>query len=430
MPLLYGEGVKAFTRLQEEIVKTSNDQTILTWDRGYGTDEILAPSVSHFQLCGNIRPNGWRSGTGTYEMTKRGLQIPLRCCYIAEDNDPSKSYEMKDHLFHAVVLLLDCLDGMKPGNYIAIKVEKGPRYRDWHKDTTVDISLFQHTMIYIPYQQLVWQLRPGTRQYAVGNARRKDFILFRPGESSGIEPKFPVPIIVDAAALHGTFSQLEGHPNTAWDMTGGDSGRYSTYLPHLDTTDKGYSSNLANVGYRHLCFTDSRGNMLVLALVKRGWAAWPSVVHWHAIWYAKQRASEKVIEYVNTEVPYEKWRRIRLPIGTSNNDTLRLSGTEKLYVQFDPTSEETGVGTYMTLRIVSETRWSLSETTIRDTKRVLKALRMRRRAAQFVFWLLVLPVFIVPVVIEVMLDIFFDVFSSPFTNIAHHFYEWLVAYEF
>lgn len=34
MPLIYGEGRKAFRRLQEEIMKTSNDQTLFAWGTG------------------------------------------------------------------------------------------------------------------------------------------------------------------------------------------------------------------------------------------------------------------------------------------------------------------------------------------------------------------------------------------------------------
>ena len=32
MPLLYGEGPKAFARLQGEILKVSNDETIFAWE--------------------------------------------------------------------------------------------------------------------------------------------------------------------------------------------------------------------------------------------------------------------------------------------------------------------------------------------------------------------------------------------------------------
>lgn len=31
MPLLYGEGIKAFIRLQEEIIKDSEDQSLFAW---------------------------------------------------------------------------------------------------------------------------------------------------------------------------------------------------------------------------------------------------------------------------------------------------------------------------------------------------------------------------------------------------------------
>lgn len=61
MPLLYGEGMKAFTRLQEEIIRNSTDQSILAWE--FSTemedpisyvDGVLADSPKRFAKCGNI----------------------------------------------------------------------------------------------------------------------------------------------------------------------------------------------------------------------------------------------------------------------------------------------------------------------------------------------------------------------------------------
>ena len=57
MPLLYGEGARAFLRLQEEIVKTSADQTIFCWEsnwprttkRSLAWDGVLAPAPSAFR---------------------------------------------------------------------------------------------------------------------------------------------------------------------------------------------------------------------------------------------------------------------------------------------------------------------------------------------------------------------------------------------
>ena len=50
MPLLYGEGVKAFVRLQEEILKTSTDQSIFAW--GLAADTNLS-----FQQLSNSIPD-------------------------------------------------------------------------------------------------------------------------------------------------------------------------------------------------------------------------------------------------------------------------------------------------------------------------------------------------------------------------------------
>ncbi|KAJ3576040.1 hypothetical protein NPX13_g3824 [Xylaria arbuscula] len=58
MPLLYGEGPKAFIRLQEEIIKASDDQSIFAWDfvdaHSLNSTTILAVSPNEFAGCGSI----------------------------------------------------------------------------------------------------------------------------------------------------------------------------------------------------------------------------------------------------------------------------------------------------------------------------------------------------------------------------------------
>ncbi|KAK8040924.1 HET domain-containing protein [Apiospora phragmitis] len=57
MPMLYGQGQKAFLKLQEEIIKISDDESILAWNR---TDLSLDPtsglawSPAAFKACGDI----------------------------------------------------------------------------------------------------------------------------------------------------------------------------------------------------------------------------------------------------------------------------------------------------------------------------------------------------------------------------------------
>ncbi|PIG80750.1 hypothetical protein AARAC_006518 [Aspergillus arachidicola] len=58
MPLLYGEGRKAFIRLQEEIMKDSDDQSIFAWDasdfEGFNTTGLLALTPAFFKNSRNI----------------------------------------------------------------------------------------------------------------------------------------------------------------------------------------------------------------------------------------------------------------------------------------------------------------------------------------------------------------------------------------
>ncbi|KAH7139758.1 hypothetical protein B0J13DRAFT_558449 [Dactylonectria estremocensis] len=55
MPLLYGEGSRAFIRLQEEIMRRGIDYSIFLWrstDRNYGTTGLLCDSPRHFPIEG------------------------------------------------------------------------------------------------------------------------------------------------------------------------------------------------------------------------------------------------------------------------------------------------------------------------------------------------------------------------------------------
>jgi hypothetical protein len=89
MPMLYGEGQRAFYRLQLEILKQSNDHTIFAWDytisspHGYPfgrhSTAVLAPSPSYFLNSRGIQPiRAPRSTeTLTFAVTNNGLKIRL-----------------------------------------------------------------------------------------------------------------------------------------------------------------------------------------------------------------------------------------------------------------------------------------------------------------------------------------------------------------
>ncbi|KAI4866515.1 HET-domain-containing protein [Hypoxylon rubiginosum] len=83
MPMLYGEGTKAFTRLQEEIMESSDDQSILAWGLGkplsepWGASHALATSPDDFAACSNLISFGAAEPGDSFTMTQRGLELHL-----------------------------------------------------------------------------------------------------------------------------------------------------------------------------------------------------------------------------------------------------------------------------------------------------------------------------------------------------------------
>lgn len=80
MPLLYGEGEKAFQRLQEEVVKRSDDDSIFAWHDANGSLHthrgLFARSPKEFEGCGDvIFPDG--SPVEPFAMTNKGLQAVI-----------------------------------------------------------------------------------------------------------------------------------------------------------------------------------------------------------------------------------------------------------------------------------------------------------------------------------------------------------------
>jgi hypothetical protein len=81
MPLIYGEGKKAFLRLQEEIIKNDDDHSIFAWGyegpNGSGAS-CFASSPAEFARCSQVRkhkPAGVKSTH--YTSTNKGLHIEM-----------------------------------------------------------------------------------------------------------------------------------------------------------------------------------------------------------------------------------------------------------------------------------------------------------------------------------------------------------------
>ncbi|KAF8854451.1 HET-domain-containing protein, partial [Acephala macrosclerotiorum] len=79
MPLLYGEGSKAFTRLQEEIMKVSDDHSLFcwTWETSQHRGGFLSEVPSEFSRTGRFVTKQEDKRPAPYALTNAGLSIRL-----------------------------------------------------------------------------------------------------------------------------------------------------------------------------------------------------------------------------------------------------------------------------------------------------------------------------------------------------------------
>ncbi|KAJ9606982.1 hypothetical protein H2200_008993 [Cladophialophora chaetospira] len=103
LPMLYGDGEKAFMTLQERIAQSSEDQSIFAWDifldearRGpnprsfqMGLNGLFARSPAAFAACGGVRLTDRKEANRDHAFAFIGLGIELRA--------PAKPYEMRTY---------------------------------------------------------------------------------------------------------------------------------------------------------------------------------------------------------------------------------------------------------------------------------------------------------------------------------------------
>jgi hypothetical protein len=86
MPLLYGEGMRAFSRLQEEILKASDDESIFAWDFGKISRKgksLFASKPLGFSPCRDMVPSTPVGlGPSHYTLTNKGLYIETSICHL------------------------------------------------------------------------------------------------------------------------------------------------------------------------------------------------------------------------------------------------------------------------------------------------------------------------------------------------------------
>ncbi|RDW56743.1 hypothetical protein BP6252_13998 [Coleophoma cylindrospora] len=116
MPLLYGEGKRAFLRLQEEIVRRFDDQSIFAWTSTiWDTADpeplgFLADSPGCFAQSGHIIRHATYSSSSNFSITNKGLGITLR---MLESALELNSY-----------VLLQCQPRNAASSMVAVRLQK------------------------------------------------------------------------------------------------------------------------------------------------------------------------------------------------------------------------------------------------------------------------------------------------------------------
>jgi hypothetical protein len=123
MPLIYGEGRRAFTRLQEEIVRRTTDQSIFAWRHprfshhsGYG---LLAPSPRAFFDSGNIFSSNGYSLDRPYTITNNGIEF-IAITSTSKQHSAARGQVMR-------ILELNCIN-RRPGEetVVPVRITLGP----------------------------------------------------------------------------------------------------------------------------------------------------------------------------------------------------------------------------------------------------------------------------------------------------------------
>jgi hypothetical protein len=121
MPMIYGEGMKAFRRLQEEILKSTDDQSIFAWhsqEYSEGTAvDVFASSPSDFVGSGAIARDPFHRVRGKpTTITNQGVIIELPIMSVTRLD----MIEFK--LYDEIEAILDCQIGSIPGTFPKLRL--------------------------------------------------------------------------------------------------------------------------------------------------------------------------------------------------------------------------------------------------------------------------------------------------------------------
>lgn len=142
MPLLYGEGDRAFLRLQEEILKETDDHSIFAWDASRidsGMDLIgaLAPHPSFFQNSADIESHPTEGSPMV--VTNRGIQVDLPVIRYDPSREDILRYAPGITSQSPIATVLECTVAGDATMVVAVPLRKSDTNNSRYSRTRSDI---------------------------------------------------------------------------------------------------------------------------------------------------------------------------------------------------------------------------------------------------------------------------------------------------
>ena len=138
MPMIYGEGGEhAFLRLQEEILKISDDESIFAWTSSLSSG-LLAVSPAAFSQSGHIFASKKQPNSKSFTFSNKGIRIELPMKTISVRGEVSFIFVGDEERFHGV---LNCVESSGSTAMVAIELFASPGENDVFYRTSTS-SLF------------------------------------------------------------------------------------------------------------------------------------------------------------------------------------------------------------------------------------------------------------------------------------------------
>ncbi|KAL8713132.1 MAG: hypothetical protein Q9220_002653 [cf. Caloplaca sp. 1 TL-2023] len=166
MPLLYGEGKKAFVRLQEQIIKHHPDESIFAWASNRWTQHLFAEWPRDFARSRNVEETyiaTWRRAP--YVMTNRGVDFPVASRFWNEERKELQ-------------IVLNCAIWVK-GTYRYIILKFAPPDRSSYVWRRTNCQTLDTSDLEAEYSKHAWfcpesSLRDGNSSWAVVDSAEED----------------------------------------------------------------------------------------------------------------------------------------------------------------------------------------------------------------------------------------------------------------